>query len=250
MKTGNVRQFLNSIEVVNTGLTKMRLGNRNDGGYVVFVEGCKACDSLYSFGVGDDVGFEIDFIQRFDNAKAVMLYDPTIDELPDYHEKFLFFKEDVRQSIRLACLHNAPMLKIDVEHCEWKALNILSDEDFEKIPQIVAEFHLLHVEPPQGLSPYFHRVYKGVSDSVNAAMFDFYWDVLLKLKKHFYIGHLHPNNSLPLVNIEGNMVPPLLELTFINKSLVHSVEPITNIKPIFGLDFPNKTDRPDVEFLV
>lgn len=244
----NIEKFLDELKVYNTGLTKMRLGPPNDGGYVVFKEACEKSNSVYTYGVGDDVGFELDIIEKFPNIETIILHDPTIDKLPKQHDKFKFKKLGIEDSFCFSKKHN-PTLKIDVEYNEWEALSRFYYKEFEKIPQIIIEFHLVDMVARAGLSPYFYQLYDSVSKVVNNSLFEHYHDVLLRLNKFFIIGHIHVNNSLPLMEINGYMIPPLIEVTFINKNIVESPKQIdvfeTNTSEF---DSPNKTDRKDIIF--
>ena len=66
---------------------KIRIGNKNDGGYVIpNLEYTK----LFSFGVANDTSFDEQFAEQF-NVEC-HLYDPTINDIPKHH-KSLFFQK-------------------------------------------------------------------------------------------------------------------------------------------------------------
>ncbi len=241
----NIEKFFNQIQVYDCDLTKVRIGNKADGGYIALEELCACSTELYSFGIGDDVGFELDWAERFPMA-AIHLFDPTIDQLPEEHTNFTFFKKSIH------CAHNAlsrasgsSTLKLDVECNEWEALARIPIQILCKFDQILVEFHIVHAEPREDLSPYFNSFYRSVFDSWNDRAFSQYSAVLEKLSKAFYIFHIHSNNSLPVTAIGDRIFPPLLEVSFVRKDLVDAKKSNASF-PIYGLDYPNKPDRPDV----
>jgi hypothetical protein len=243
-----IEQFLKEIEVHDCpGLTKVRLGNEHDGGYVVLNEPLDLVPVLYSFGVGNDVGFEIDFVKRFPEAR-VELFDPTIQGLPENHGQFRFHKKGIPAHGNQGwgeIPHNS-LLKIDVEGAEWKSIASMAPEILSAFSQMVVEFHILHVEPRNGLSPYFHGLYSSLTARINTGLFSKYQKTLAKINVVFWCYHIHANNSLPLATLAGYTFPPLLEMSFIRKDLAGEVRPAVDNFLVPGLDAPNKTDRPDI----
>jgi len=261
----NIQKFLKEIEVFDCNLTKVRIGNESDGGYVALKELCEKTNTVYSFGVENDVGFELEFVNRFPNSH-VRLFDPTIDSLPCDHKRFTFFKLGVGQnheslqSIMLGdIVSSSKLLKMDIEWDEWEALLSTPDEVLTQFNQLLVEFHIVSIDtfsqmkrpgfagPHFILTPYFSKFYKSVYDKINDKIFELYYRALKKLNKHFYIYHIHANNSLSEIGSEGYRFPPLIELSFVRKDLVAGVKKTDVNFPVIGLDFPNKTDRPDIE---
>lgn len=245
-----VHQFLKELRVydVGPGLTKTRLGGANDGGYVVMAELIRSSKALYSYGIGTDVAFELDFLDRAPAALA-WLFDPTIEAPPVDHPRFRF-RADGAESLGLVDeLPRHATLKLDAEHAEWRALQMVGKDALLACLQIVVEVHMVHAEPRQGLTPYFERFYQGAFDRMNALHFLEYARALSRLNRYFWLAHLHPNNSLPPIVVGGRAFPPLLELTFVRKDLVSEARPADpGAYPVQGLDAPNKLDRPDVRF--
>ncbi len=244
----NVKRLLGEIDkVYDCDLNKTRFGNKHDGGYVALYEICKMVKEVYTFGVGDDIGFEIDFLQSFPNTK-MKFFDPTINNLPANSDKRMQFHKYsvVRAYDELATASNNSLLKMDIEWNEWEAFFLLSNDILNKFSQIIVEFHVVHTEVRKGLSPYFGLLYQNIFDKVNDELFDSYYETLKKLNNLFYIFHIHPNNSLPKVEVDGYKFPPLIELSFIRKDLAGVVRSAVSTFPIEGLDFPNKTDREDI----
>lgn len=257
----NVLKFLKEIKVYDCDLTKTRIGSKNDGGYVALKELCENTDTLYTFGVENDVGFELDFVNRFQDSN-VKLFDPTIERLPDDHERFQFFKLGVGpdhvalDDIMLgAAVPGNMMLKMDIEWDEWGTIISADSRMLRKFDQILIEFHIVpidHVEESHfsqrhfPITPYFRNFYNSVHDKISDSLFEMYYEVIRKLNKQFYAFHIHPNNSLRNINAGGFSFPPLLELSFVRKDLVGNARIANGPFPVEGLDFRNKADRNDV----
>ena len=248
--TNSVRDLLSEIIVYDCGMSKVRVGNKHDGGYVLLRELCETASMLYSFGVGDDVSFELDFVNRFPVAQ-VHLYDPTIKCLPEDHPIFRFYKKGFgAQWTPIKIDHEGEaVMKIDIEWDEWDALTLTNSTALRKFSQIVVEFHLVRIGVVDSgeHSPYFESFYQTTAEKINARLFDKYSAVLRKLGRDFHIFHIHANNSLPMIEFAGFEFPPLLELSFVRKDLIKTARKSRTSFPVTKLDYPNKTDRPDVE---
>lgn len=242
----SIREFLSSIRVYDCGLNKIRIGNAGDGGYVCYEELCKKSKALYTFGVGRDVGFEDDWAQRYKKCKF-KLYDPTIVDLPSHNPRFSFQRYGVGLKYRpIANVIRDATLKMDVEWDEWGAFQIIEDEELVKFSQIIVEFHIVHAEPKKGLSPYFQWFYLDVLSRINQDLFSMYHSVIKHLSNFFYIFHIHANNSLSMVTVGGYTFPPLLEVSFVRKDFAVKPKLSKESFPIAGLDYQNKSDRPDI----
>ena len=238
--------FLRQVIVYDCGLTKMRFGNQGDGGYIMLVEPCYASSYLYSFGIGDDVSFELDVVRKFPRIK-VKMFDPFITDLPENHDNFEFYKQSIsRDSLPLVGVEHNSILKMDIEYNEWEFINKIGEDVLQEFSQLIIEFHFLHVTHPDNLSPYFQKLYSGFTDGINQELFSRYHQCLHKINKFFYCYHVHANNSLPEIKLFDSKFPPLLEMSFIRKNLVNFSKPYRGEFPIPGLDYPNKPDRPDI----
>lgn len=246
---GAVRKFLEEVKIWDCGVTKGRLGNNSDGGYVVAMENLALANDLYSFGIGNDVGFELDFLRIFPRARA-NLFDPTIQALPSAHDRFVFQPGEIDAKAPDGGLPTniAPnsILKMDVEWAEWEALLEMPLHQLG-FSQVIIEFHILHMEPRSGLTPYFNKVYQALADRQNRGLFELYDRSMIWINTWYRCFHIHANNSLPMVEVGGYKFPPLLEMSFLRNDLAGSgIGPAIGPFPEPGLDFPNKVDRPDV----
>lgn len=244
----NVAKFLRMIRPYSVGMRKVRYGSEYDGGYVVLPSVCDQSEYLHSYGVGDDVRFELDFVANNTQCLA-KLFDPNIMFLPQDHPRFEFCSGGIGNS---NAFPPNTTLKVDVEWNEWQWLEMVHLWDLKNCLQIIIELHLIPVEIPFGLSPYFRAVYGGVYRHINDALFGMYRRGLEKLMKNHYLFHVHPNNSLPQVYIEGLLFPPLLEVSFVRKDIADKCsrkpkEVSLDVFPRTTLDRPNKIDRPDIK---
>jgi hypothetical protein len=243
---GNVTKFFQALQVRDCGLSKVRIGNKSDGGYVAYMELCKNSPAVYSFGIGHDIGFEKDWVRRFPDCN-IFLYDPMIEDIPEHHKRFTFHRFGIGLRWKpLEYVTADSTLKMDVEWDEWGAFQIFKEEELIKFSQLLIEFHLVHAQPQAGLTPYFTRFYADILARVNQDLFASYLQVLERLLNKFYIFHVHANNSLPMVQINGSTFPPLIEVSFERKDLAKKNDLYQGTFPIGHLDLPNKTDRPDI----
>lgn len=244
----NLEKFLAEINSIYTvDVAKVRLGNFYDGGYVTLDKINAMTDKVYSAGIGDDVNFELAFSELYPSAEFI-LFDPTIEECPLKNNKFDFHKAELDLS-GLEGDHN--LLKMDIEYDEWASFYTMKQEELSKFSQVIVEFHLITVPKSVGRSEYFTGMYNKTYDKMNDMLFEYYKRVLAGLNKLFYIHHIHPNNSLPKIRVGAYEIPPLLEVSFVRKGLVGAWECERGNRsyPIDGLDYPNKTDRSDIENL-
>lgn len=243
----NTEKFFNLIKIKDCGLTKIRVGNEGDGGYVAYKELCEQSKVVYSFGVGNDVGFELAWVQMFPNSE-IKLFDPIITALPKEHQRFTFQRYGIGLQFQpLDLVENNSTLKMDVEYDEWGALQIFKKDVLNSFSQILVEFHIIHVAPQGDLSPYFSQLYRKVTKGINQDLFAYYYDALMFLTNNFHIFHIHANNSLPVVHCDGFTFPPLLEMSLVRKDLVRGQVTDGRVGfPVTGLDVANKADRPDI----
>lgn len=237
------------------GLTKVRVGQESDGGYVGYKEIFEKTQVLYSYGIGNDVGFEKDFISKFRACEEVRMYDPSINALPETDPKFFFEKRElgsgayncIDYDLRWSkCAHHRT-LKIDIEWHEWDCLINTPRQVLRSFDQIIVEFHILPVEhymTPR-YTDYFNGFFTSVYANMNDSMFKKYAAVLDWVKRSHSIVHMHGNNSLSPKFYGGVMLPPLLEVTFLRNDLA-TFEQFKDTLPIAGLDFPCKPYKPEI----
>lgn len=207
----------------------IRYGRDNDGGYVM-IDDVTNNDSLVSMGIFDDVSFEQDLSKY---VEEIHLYDYSIDELPDAVENSIFFKEMIgSQSHHVfdrVKTGKDIILKIDIEGSEWDFFRSLSENQMNKIRQILVEIHWMI---PGGEL--------GVKDCPV--------DVIQKINKTHQLVAIHPNNNCGTVTVNKKLiVPQVMELTFLRKKSYSFANYPSNPKELFQV---NNLNYPDiVEYL-
>jgi hypothetical protein len=189
------------------GQKKIRLGRFNDGGYVMIDDFTKA-EAAYSFGINDDVSWDLDIARR---GIPVFQYDHTIDRLPTQHPLFHWEKkrisgvadpatdvESLETLIEKNGHQNAEnlILKCDIEESEWLLLRQTPNKLVRKFKQIVIELH--HMEY---LKDDFY------ADNVREA--------ISNLTASHKVVHVHANNTASWLVLGGIPVPDVLELTLL-----------------------------------
>jgi len=244
-----INKFFNLIKVYDTEYTKVRVGNKEDGGYVVAKELAEKTDCVYSFGIGDDISFEEDFCNEF-NPEKVRCFDHTIEGVATDIDKIEFNKLKLSPDLLTRDdIYSSSLLKIDVEWDEWDffsgGLGLFNLFGFN---QIIIELHIINpAEDNTWKTTYFTKFYKNIYSKINNDIFRKYYFVLNYLLSIFTIVHIHGNNSLIKTRLGGYEFPPLLELTLVRSNLIKKRKLTKETFPIKGLDYPNKTDRPDFE---
>ncbi len=204
------------------GLELLRLGNPHaDGGYLFGFRGNQV-DVLLSYGVRDDVSFDLSFLRLFPEC-SVHLFDHTIDQLPIELPQFHFHRQGVGPrsegefgSISSHLLQFVPAqkscyIKMDIEGAEYETLLSCSKRELSSVVGLVVEFH--------DIRPSNHLLIP----------------LLRKLRDEFHLLHVHANNSGGLF-IDGDVrFPAVIECTFLRKS---------SSDTFVQAELPNRLDRP------
>ncbi len=227
-----MNNILKYLKPKSTDLRKIRLGPNQDGGYVVPEFALQNCSALFTYGVGNEIGFEVDFTKKYN--KPVYTFDHTISwTVPSFlnHKlEGLGFKENCDDFINHYVSKNISgevFLKVDIEGAEYDYFNRV-DHDFlgDKVMGLCLEIHWLDNKDYQK---------------------DFI-EMMDKLSKYFTLIHTHANNWGDLFNYEGYEIYNVYELTFINNKYIGESTNNNEIYPIDGLDYPNNPSKPDFKF--
>jgi hypothetical protein len=235
--TSNNDRLLKSLEVHDFDIEKkIRLGNTNDGGYVI-----GNIDNVYdcyiSAGISTEESFTKDFINKYNmDTFNCFAFDGTIEQYPhNYTKNISFIKKNINSfnddhNTNLHSLmhkYNNIFLKMDIEGGEYPWILSLNDEQLNKIKQIVIEFH-------------------GINDDTWNSSLNDKIICFEKLAKTHYLIHAHGNNN----SKTQNNIPDVIELTYIHKSLFENKPILNKTKlPIHNLDFTNNgTDDYDLNF--
>lgn len=247
------------LKIYNVGFEKIRVGPNRDGGYILLNEHSKKVNNLLSFGVEDNIDFEIDFNKRY-KPKLTKLYDHTVKKLPKKNN-FIFKKKGLGINIskNFETLESITknfddnnILKMDIEYDEWEVFENANTNTLKKFKQIIVEFHLFFldendVDANNKLTPYFKQFSKDNYNKINKFLLKKYENVFKKLIMNFTIFHISANNSLPIKKIFKTKFPQLLELSLVRNDLVKKKKLFKGSLPIKYLDYPNKYYKDDLK---
>jgi hypothetical protein len=214
-----------------------RFGEDNDGGYLACRNLLSQVQSAYSYGISgyDGWGCEISTELKvpvhqydcFNTTEPVCATGQTI-----FHPECIASAESRDADGRLFDSMEAQfakngdagkhvVVKMDVEGAEWDSMLKTPDAVFEKIDQMIFEFH-------------------GVDDNIARSL-----DVVYKLKKFFYVAHFHINNFSCMRGLEpfGGWA---YEVTLVNKRLA-ILDPAAKVALPSALDTPNNPVAPDCQ---
>jgi hypothetical protein len=201
---------------------KIRLGKKNDGGYVIYDIPDVKYDIFISGGIELDISFEEDFVNKYPDVPCIA-FDGTIDSLPVTNSnKITFIKKNLGNinTDEICNLkeyfdkYNSIFMKMDIEGGEISLFQAISDDDLKKIKQIVIEFHSAYER-----------------------------DIPIRLSKTHWLSHFHPNNCCGL---NSNGVPNVFECTYVLKTDDINVE-INNLPiPDPSIDHPNVPHFSDI----
>lgn len=203
-----LKTLMDNLNVYWCNIRLIRLGEKLDGGYVL---ADVPVDVVYGFGVGTTYLFEKDVINRY-YSKKVYLYDHTVDIHIDderiIHKKYGidFFEHDTFNTLENFIRENEDtnntnmLLKIDVEGYEWMSLLHTREETLLHFKQIVIELHYLD-----------SNFMCNTSDKIK---------VLEKINKHFILIHIHGTNCCKTSTVDGFIIHPVVECTFLRKDLI------------------------------
>ena len=192
-----------------------------DGGYIVPKSILSKCDVLYSYGIGGEISFELDWSRM--TGKPAHLFDHTIDNPPSLSPGMRFYKQGLSgfKTIDTDNLINHiynngdnyknVLVKMDVENWEYDWLNNTSMESLKNIECLTIEFHNVS-QPP------FRKAIE-------------------KLKEYYNIVWTHGNILGGGFWHTSEILPNVLEITLLKK-VGHSY------KGLIQRNLPIEIDRP------
>lgn len=227
---------LQPVKLANCELA--RYGEENDGGYLACRNLLKDVQAAYSYGIsgydgwGCEVSTELKIpVHQYDCFDTRQPACPT--GKPVFHAECIaasqrtdpdgrFFDSMQSQFARNGDAGKHVIVKMDVEGAEWDSMLSTPDEVFGKIDQMIFEFH-------------------GVDKDIVRSL-----EVVLKLKKFFYVAHLHINNysCWPGLNPFAGWA---YEVTFVSKRLAKLDPDGSQVTLPNPLDTPNNPSAPDCQ---
>lgn len=230
---------------------QIRLGGKNDGGYVVPTIVLNSINSLVSFGYGNDSKFERDFL-KLDKRNKVNLYESSINlrilvcesishvfyfwrrrSYITYRFKKLILYFLLRLNRRIS-YKNLKVTDIKKDKKDISILEILSNifnyqnlclkidiegGEYKILPLIdfkICNFSLLIIE--------FHQIQEKESEFLS---------VIESLKTHYVNSNLHINNFGSVIG----GIPDVIEICFIRSNFAPTL-------PVFSSYIPNDLDNP------
>jgi hypothetical protein len=228
-----VKALVRRLHPVFTGHDMVRLGERDDGGYVLpnDLDGFTGC---FSPGVSNRATFELDLIKR---GIPCFLADYSVDAAPlsagqaHFTKKFIGVCND-EKTMTLddwVCEHlpgeDDLILQMDIEGSEWPVLLNVSEKTLRRFRLIVAEFHNVD------------RLTDKHAFRIIHAVFD-------RLLQYFVVAHNHPNNYGGVIRWQSLPIPRAIELTFLRKD---RTVPLGYAQQFpHPLDVPNSPRIPDL----
>lgn len=226
---------------------KVRLGNQWDGGYVIPVSLLAKSDCLFSYGLGTDISFELDFVNNTD--KKAYCYDHEIKEnpiIPKYLENLIYLhkeglsgkkelnKNHFFEHLAEKNINKKIIFKSDSEGAEYDFFENTDLEKFsEMVTGIVIEFHFL----------------------LNEEKIQRFFSLVKSINQYYYLCHIHGNNYGGNFEYKEKnktyIMPHFLEITFINKNLVRECDVDRRAFPDPYLDKRNELSKEEygLEFL-
>lgn len=199
-------RLLRPYDVLNA--RKIRVGRAFDGGYVM-IDAFDHVEAAYSFGINDDVSWDLDMASR---DLDIFQYDHTIDNLPIENSRFHWEKlgisalsfDNMRSVSELIEVNghqhaNNLVLKCDIECAEWDVLRYATTSVLSKFSQIVLELHDIR------------RLGNPEDDGARQAV--------VNLTNSHHVVHVHGNNYGGVVLVGGISLPNVIELTLLRKDL-------------------------------
>lgn len=238
--------MIEQLKIYDVRTPKIRLGHYADGGYVVPVSMVAQSEALFSYGVGTDITFERDYSHI--SNKMSYSYDHTVERppMPEWCENYLVFEKEGLSAEKgeftdsffshyeRKNMTGKVLLKMDIEEAEF---DYFLNTDIKKLSDLVT-----------GMVVEFHPLYK--PDNLKK-----FFDILPMLNEYFVHCHLHGNNYLTVIEHQEYdktfLIPHVVEMTYINKSLVKEQSLDMSTFPNPCVDRPNDLNRPEVslEFL-
>jgi hypothetical protein len=230
-----LKKLVLKFKPVDAGIKMIRLGGNNDGGYLVpdDLEGIK-----YSFspGVSNIANFEHECLQR---GIVSFLADYSVENPPlalegchflkkfvgaYNNDQFITLEKWVAESLP-AGFAGDMILQMDIEGADYETLLATPISVLERFRVLVIEFH------------HFHNLdNKEYYNLVNAT--------IEKINEYFEPVHLHINNYEGVTNVNGVLMPSVIEMTYLRKDRVKGPRKLSVLP--HPLDQPNNPARMDV----
>jgi hypothetical protein len=219
----------NIYTVYKSPFKKIRIGSKNDGGYIICHIPNMNYDLILGCGVENNLDFENEFLSKYSYINDCFVFDGTIDKIPESNNKIKWIKKNISSKNTDTTTnlddyinkYNNVFLKMDIEGHEIEWLETLNTKQIDNLSQIVIEFHY----------PFSPR---------ESAIFS-------KLNKTHVLLHLHGNNNAGIRKYNNINLPEVFECTYVNKKHIDIDLELNNEKLPCDLDAPNNKDAKDID---
>ena len=238
----------------------IRLGRKNDGGYVIPRYVFKECDTLLSLGICDDWSFDLQFKEHLPEI-TIHAYDHTTSRRQMEREKNSQFRKlfkgksswaDYQQKKGLLESYDS-FFSLHASHFQERVRSRIEQINDVTIDTIFSRINGQHLFLKMDIEGDEYRIIDDIlryASSITALAIEFHHTdhlrmvflaAIEKLLQHYEIVHLHANNWGFLAT-DG--LPDVLEITFLDKRLSTGSDRRSEL-PIIGLDAPNNPNRLD-----
>ncbi len=233
-----LRDFIALFRPENTGHSLIRIGGGGDGGYLV-PNDLQSVRHCFSPGVSDTANFEGQLAN--DHDIQCYLADASVSQPPIEHPNFQFDRKflgaaTVSNFITLEDWMAAKLPRDDASDCllqmdiEGAELDVLESTDID----VLNRFSIIVIE--------LHDM----GQIVDARNLNRLYPIFAKLRDHFAVCHLHPNNCCGTVVHRDIEIPRVFEVTYLRRDRCLPSSPETGIELPHLLDEPNVEGKPDL----
>ena len=225
---GRLQKLASSIRPVKTEFPLIRIGSKNDGGYLV-PDDLSDISVCFSPGVDVNSSFENDLLKKtgINSHLADFSVDaPPVDFVPKSFIKKFLGPLDNDKHITLQSWVEAQeeyklqydfILQMDIEGGEYLTLIATPEHVLRRFRIAVIEIH-------------------DVASWANTIFFNTVEAFFEKLLNNFYVVHNHPNNHGGLLDLNGFLAPQFFEITLIRKDRANVLG--------YSDEFPHPLDAP------
>ena len=237
----------------------VRIGNKEDGGYVIPDYFRNSKSNLISIGLGDNWTFESQGLKLF--FRSFLIVDHTVSSLAILKRilrRLLERKLTIKNLVYLSkvLLNYTIYFKIfKKKHIRKKLVPTKKTSKEITIKELIQRGKNRHNILKMDIEGDEYLMIDSICDEANfidLLIMEFHeieqkrknFELALKnLQNHYLIVHAHGNNYSFTSN-DG--IPNVLELTFVNKNLFNKNYPPIKHFPIKGLDFPCNPFKPEI----
>ena len=241
-----------------------RIGNGNDGGYVIHFPSLQNTDCLMNYGVGYDVSFEKEYNKI--TGKPVYAFDPTMKKAEFFIEKIKNgeYKETVKKIVQLLLWlsREADLKKHRILFIQ-EGLAAENTDSFKTFDYHLSKYKLtekkvflkIDIEGAE-FEVFSKNDFYNNLNNVTQLVIEFHYagknlesiaDIITKLSGTHSLIHIHGNNCGPTFTYNKKQIPEVFEVTFLHNSFLPEKILSASGYPIAGLDFPSTKKRKDIQ---